>query len=186
MSHGAQRSILVRMKKPLALISFLILAGCVSGGKAPSECPRTGFLAEAKETVFFGSATGVKTAEDIAVHAVLTNLEGLCKLRGDQAVVEFSFDAVARKKKGQPIKQQNLSYFVAVLGPDEAILQRDMFYATIDLSGADVNAEREEHKVRIPIAKGADSGQYKVTVGFTLTPEQAAFKQNLLDAKTQP
>lgn len=139
-------------------------------------------MKEADRIAFFGrpleDAKKGRTPEDVSVAARLANLKGVCKIRGGKARLEFSFDAVAeRKALGKGVPGQNLSYFIAVLGPDEEILQRRQFYTAVEFKDADTGVKTEEHDVTVPLADPARAGLYRVLVGFTLTPEQLEFNK---------
>lgn len=174
------------MKKNFAVLALLALAAC-SGMKDAPSCPEAGFMAEADRISFFGKALedakAGRRAEDVSVSARLANLKGVCKIRGNKAYLDFSVDAVASKTAlGRGVASQNLSYFIAVLGPDEEVLQRRQFYTAVEFKDpdgrdAEVGFKTEEHEIEIPLADLSKAGMYSVLVGFTLAPEQLEFNR---------
>ncbi|MDD9900441.1 MAG: hypothetical protein OXT65_05645 [Alphaproteobacteria bacterium] len=168
----------------LFALTALILSGCASlvPGTTALTCPVTGFMHGAEEIVFFGTASKNPGKDDIAAYATLDGLKGHCRRKSKNNVVaDFDFYTYAKKGgAGDTLRQQNLSYFIAVLAPDESILQRQVFYVTIPLDKENENLVPAQHSVTIPLPPDADASAYKITIGFTMTPEQRAFARKVL------
>jgi hypothetical protein len=71
-----------------------------------------------------------------------------------------------------------LPYFVALLSPEENILQRQAFTVAVEFEDNGIGAVTEEHTIKIPLATGEDGAyKYKVVAGFIMSPEQLAYNK---------
>lgn len=165
-------------KKLLPVMVFctmLLMTGCSGlkeGKVAPSlRCPQTGLMHYADMAVF-KDAAGQETA-----FVALQDFRGGCDFvqKGDKAVditLDLSFYAENRKAD-VPLKQADFSYFIAILGPDEAILTKKIFPLSIEFdkeSGAGLAVENVQQ--HIPLADLELSRRYKIIFGLQLTQEQ--------------
>lgn len=149
----------------LLILSFLALSGCAAlttGGETGPDCPQIGFLnhAEEMETATFGAEFG--------------RLTGTCKVtrQGDirfDLVLPFE---VTKKEGVGTLETLDLPYFMAVLSPDGEVLQRTSFSTKVEFKEALAVTGAEEHTIHLPIRAGAYAEDYKVLIGFALTPEQ--------------
>lgn len=185
-----------------SLAAVLLLAGCA--GKptdAGVACPNTGILQDAGEITVFkqGEAKGI---ENVITSARLANYGGGCAWRDGQVdfALMIDFQAV-QGAEGKSLKRFDFPYFIAVLAPDEQVLQRQSFSTTVPFDNkrqgaAAVDASRtqavylggaglmrEEHTLRLPVPDRASAPQYKVIIGFELTPDQLAFNRDSGDRK---
>lgn len=169
------------MKKFFLLFSLLFLASCASAEEEQvvNPCPGIGFMEFADSAAFFANAAQKPTPDDVAVYATMRNLAGACESSVNERIkIEFAFDLIAQKNKiDYPATQQNLSYFVAVLGPGETVLQRQNFYVTLDFGKEVAASSYEEQMVDLPLAAGTNPQSYNIVVGFALTPEQLSFNK---------
>jgi hypothetical protein len=183
------------MKKIQVLSVLMMLTGCASGKDTGFACPAAGFMPEASSIAFFAHAVKNPSPADVNVYAVLRNLEGSCKTsHNNQTEIALRFDAVAQKTPaGKSISQQNLSYFIALLGPDDTILQRARFYTTVPFTkkktdakniDGDTGISSEEHVIKIPLTKPEDATHDRILIGFLLTPEQLDFNKAYHNALT--
>ncbi len=167
------------MRNFLYLFPVLCLAACASD-KAVFSCPETGLMREAQHAAFFARAAENPTKEDVAVYAELKHPKGECKLKSDGKLdIEMSLAFVAQKVDTSATQEkQNLSYFIAVLDPEENILQRQNFYTSVMFEkDAIIGTSIEEHGLYIPVPEASMAGKYKVVAGFALTPEQLKFNE---------
>lgn len=153
----------------IALLAIILLSGCslLTKEEADFACPKTGFIEDAS-TVTFMAPKGV-TAE-----AVIQGFSGDCSLKDKTtADVTLSLPFVAKRgAAGTSLTTQQFPYFIAVLSPEEKVLQRQTFSAKIDFDNTGIGNSLEEHTIKIPLAAEGTAGRYKVVIGFALTPEQ--------------
>jgi hypothetical protein len=166
------------MKRLLPLFLALALVSCSSGDKGPPPCPEVGFMEDAGKAVFFASAN--PTEADISVRAALPRMSVSCEMSRHGAEVKLGIDIAAERlppAKGLP--KQNLSYFIAAVGPEDQVIRRENYYAAMDFAKGDKAVQTVEHEFAFPVAEPAKAWGYKVLVGFTLTPEQLAFNRGV-------
>lgn len=139
------------------------------------SCPETGLMQDAQELPVFYGDSG--RAEDLAVTGILGGIRGGCNFdTPGQAEMELQIHFGARKgPKGVALRKQVLPYFIAILGPDETILQRAAFSTKVDFDNKETVTTVEEHDLKVPVPSREAAGSYKVVVGFQLTPEQLAY-----------
>lgn len=173
-----------RFKKLLpviALSALLLPAGCGGLKKAENaaalRCPQTGLMRHADLAVF-KDAAGQETG-----FAALQDFRGGCEFarKGDAAVdvsVDLTFYAENRQKD-TPLSRLDLAYFVAILGPDESLLAKEVFPLSVALDGeSGTGLAVENVQQHIPLAENGLAGRYKIIFGLQLTPEQLAENRN--------
>lgn len=159
------------------------------------RCPDTGLIQDAAIMTVFAE-DGPKTHENVVMQGKLANYGGGCTFKN--GMVEFVLEldvAAAQGPKGQTLKRGDFPYFVAVLGPQEEVLQRQSFSTTVPFDNvapaAPVDASRttavrpgksgvmiEQHHLRLPAESKDSLRDQKVVIGFELTPEQLAFNRD--------
>lgn len=180
-----------------SLAAVMLLAGCAGQSKDPGvSCPETGILQDANDITVFNDekAQGI---ENVIASARLANYGGGCVWRDGQVdfALMIDFQAV-QGAEGKALKRFDFPYFIAILSPDEQVLQRQSFSTTVPFdnkrqAAAAVDASRtqavylggagtmrEEHRLRLPVQDRASASQYKVVIGFELSPEQLAFNRD--------
>ena len=112
-----------------------------------------------------------------------------------EVAIRFLDVAAAQGPKGKTLKRGDFPYFVAVLGPQEEVLQRQSFSTTVPFDNvapaAPVDASRttavrpgksgvmiEQHHLRLPAESKDSLRDHKVVIGFELTPAQLAFNRD--------
>lgn len=172
------------MKKiALFCCALALLAGCSMmrhKANATPACPMTGVLRGASFYPVLASDALHLAAADLAASAAIRgSLEGTCKYTSDGEVsvkLVLSF-AGRRGAKGEKLEEYKFPYFIAVLSPDDQILQRQEFSTTVDFDNAGAGISEEDHKIRIPLADRMKGPAYKITAGFRLTPQQVTYNK---------
>jgi hypothetical protein len=146
-----------------ALLAVILLSGCAMFSSSGEDlfCPEVGLIPYA-DTVSLSTAS-----------VVINGFKGTCSFEKDSSVtIDLTLPFAARKKDKAVAKDLKLPYFVAVLSPDEAVLQRQAFSTTVFFDENGLGGSTEEQTVTIPLTAPADAYKYKVVMGFILTPEQ--------------
>jgi len=161
----------------MILCAPLLMAGCSaskkSGEAAALRCPQTGLMRHA-DTAVFRDAEGRETA-----FVALQDFRGNCSFvrKGGDAVnitLDLSFYAENRKTDAER-KQTDFAYFVAILGPDEAVLTKEVFPLSVAFDrekGSGLVVENVQQHIQLTDIGLA--GRYKIIFGLQLTPEQLA------------
>lgn len=139
-------------------------------------CPEAGIMPEANTIPLLQDG---ETPDDVAATGFLGRLTGACNFdKAGEAALEIKIGFAAQKgPKGAKLKKAALPYFIAVLGPDESVLQRAAFSTKVDFDNEATGVTFEEHDLRVPVPTKEQAGAYKVVVGFELTPAQLAFNK---------
>lgn len=164
--------------RSIALLALLFLAGCgVFSKKGPDyACPKTGFVEQADRVTVIPPDPDRKGT---GLSVRLAGFTGDCSYKPKTGLVEENLvlPFVARKGAAETVKSQQLSYFIAVLSPDEAILQRQAFTTTVTFDEGGLGKTEEEHTIKIPLGEPSQAFRYKVLVGFALTPAQLTYNK---------
>lgn len=161
----------------VALLALLGVTGCSNKIQADPICPQTGFIGNT-DTISYVTPD---THELIATGSI-SGFSGECKFKGKKSkelliTLKLPF-SLRVGKAGATLKNKELPYFIAVLGPDETILQRTAFTTTVSFADDGIAHSEEEHVLKIPLPSREDAGRYKVIIGFVLTREQVKYNQD--------
>ncbi|HYD17165.1 MAG TPA: hypothetical protein VEF76_01635, partial [Patescibacteria group bacterium] len=135
-----------------AICALLLLAGCgmsdrisqsVFGDKpALPDCPETGMLPDSGVfPVFKGDG------DEVSATGRVLGVSGTCSAEHPGVIdmeIKIGF-GVAKNDAGFAPKKMALPYFIAILSPDEQVLQRQSFSTKVDFDNADSAASAEEH-----------------------------------------
>lgn len=162
----------------LAFLALFALAGCsyFSDREPPFGCPDTGFVRDTNRATFIEPD---KKKKDPGLVAVLPGFTGECSFK-KAGVVDETVTLPFFMRKGASagaLKEKKLSYFIAVLSPDEEVLQRKEFTTTVVFDETGTGKSEEEHTIAVPVPDHASAFRYKVVFGLTLTPDQLAYNK---------
>jgi hypothetical protein len=162
-----------------ALFGLLALSGCswlpFSSSSTPAApCPSAVILRPLANTAVFGAAPE-RRPENVAFYGLLSEVDRKCEYSGD--AVRMSLDVIIVGQRGPAAKGDavDLNYFVAVTGPDRAILSKKPFAVRIAFDPDQVRSGVTDHiEETIPLAghKGAD---LNVVLGFQQAPDVVDF-----------
>lgn len=118
-------------------------------------------------------------ASDLLLRAEMNGFQGDCSLDGKgNIIVQLKLPITVHKgAAGQGLQKKLLPYFIALVSPEEEIVQRQSFAAKADLAGVDMVAIIEENTITLPPQDKAQTGQYKILIGFQMTPQQLKYNQ---------
>lgn len=158
---------------------LLLLSGC--GGmtaKNQPPCPPTGLMLDATHLTAFDPVSRTDAAHAVVVGRI-DNYRGACRLKDD--VFEFALEIEVGGRKGpaapKDLKRAEFPYFVAIIGPDEDVIQRQSFKSLIAFNKDGFGYSTEKHNLRLPNVDRSEIRQYQVAIGFELTPAQLAFNR---------
>ena len=182
------RNIGTPVRKSLPVLALVALSGCsmFGGGEAkPGEvalaCPQIGIVRELSEVTQF--RPGGKDMTDVTSRAALAEYSGNCEYGSDGVTVNLNLFVLAERGPALQGNQAAYRYFVAVSRPDEETpVSKAEFDSTVEFPRGQTRVvTKEELAPRIPLPKDVNAKNWKVLVGFQLTPEQLDF--NLAQAK---
>jgi hypothetical protein len=166
-----------RAAQGAAFVGLLALSGCSwfsSSSTPPQTCPSAVILRPLANTAVFG--TGAEPRPDnVAFYGLLSEVDRKCDHTGD--AVHMSLDVIVIAQRGPAAKSDavDLTYFVAVTGPDQTIISKKPFTVRIAFDPDQVRSGVTDHiEETIPLAghKGSD---ISLLLGFQQTPQVVDF-----------
>jgi hypothetical protein len=161
-----------------AVFGLLALSGCSwfssSSSKPAEACPSAIILRPLANTAVFGPAPE-RRPENVAFYGLLSEVDRTCEYTGD--AVRMSLDVIVIGQRGPAGKADavDLTYFVAVTGPDRAILSKKPFAVHIAFDPDQVRSGVTDHiEEMIPLG-GHKGGDLNVVLGFQQSPEVIDF-----------
>jgi hypothetical protein len=168
--HPAVPRRALRRGAGMALLGLLLSAcGSSSAPTAPPPCPTTLFLKGAERTAAYLPGTNPRPT-DLQHLAVLTDLAAGCSYDDGGADVALSFNLIAERGPAYggsgPLQ---LTFFVATIGPDQQVLNKELLDATVEFpEGQLLGGTAQELTVRLPAVEPDAGSQYAVYLGFQL------------------
>jgi hypothetical protein len=164
----------------MMMLGVPMLASCASNNSAPPPCPQVAKLTEASYlTRFAGPGNDLTDAvyeakvDGFTSRCFYTNQDDKQAVR-TELKIQFSASR-APKFVGENPKFQ---YFVAITGPNQKPLAREVFDVDVDLSGDKVhNISVDEIEPVVPLGANENGDFYRIYVGFILTEKELAYNR---------
>jgi len=162
----------------LASAAALMLVGCGTFSE-PNEvittCPTTVVLASG-ETLERYRENSQRDLTDLKLHARIGDLRQVCSIRIEERALEMDLALQVLAERGPATPQsepQRLSYFVAVVDPEDRIVSREAFPLELAFPGNARQAMfREELYLKVPVPAGRQVQDFRVVVGLQLTRDE--------------
>lgn len=164
------------MSRYALLAAGLALAATasVANSKVPAHsvsCPSISIL---------GDATRVTVLDEgrIDLKAEIRTPSLGCTVAGSTARSKLSFWVKSAIAPKAPNGARSLPYFVAIISNGQ-VIAKEVFSLKLAFTETEHSLLVKENVARIdiPIASGKQAEDYSVTIGFQLTPEQAAYNR---------
>ena len=143
--------------------------------KAPASCPSAVILRPLSQTAVFGADQPHQPA-GVAFYGALSEVNSECDRSGDS--LRLKLDVVIVGERGPAAAKYNaidLSYFVAVTGPDQAILGKRQFPVRITIPDNTRRAAVSDHLEETIALGGRAPGDLSIVIGFQQSPEAVEF-----------
>lgn len=160
---------------PAALALLLVLAAC-SGDEVPVACPEVVRVQDASRLTRFAE-TG-RDLTDVLFEAELKRLQLFCEY--DAEVVEASLKVTFEALRGPADRRGRapIRYFVAIATRNQDVVLRQEFDLEIPFPGSRTRvAISEELAPRIPLKSGESASDYRIYVGFALSPGEMRYNR---------
>lgn len=181
-----------RIGAGLMAASLLALSGCSdlgsSLGIAPKDpavaalaCPKISIVRDLSEVAQF--RPGGRDLTELESVGKIADYYGNCDYTSTGVTVNVNVLLYAERGPALKGDTAAFKYFVAVAQPDDTILTKTVFDTSVTFaSGQPRGGSREELTPTIPLPKGANvkdwnARDWKVYVGFQLSPEQLEFNR---------
>jgi len=166
-------------------LGVLVLAGCSGMGingapQAPTaalSCPKVAIVRDLAEVTQFRA--GGRDLTDVQSRAALADFSGNCEYASDGVTVNVNVFLVAERGPALQGNQASYRYFVAVAKPGEDTPSaKTEFETSVTFEPGKPRAgTREELAPKIPLPKDTNAKDWKIFVGFQLTPDELAFNR---------
>ena len=166
------------------LLGLMLLSGCgwFSSDEpatrpivAPGACPTAAILRPLTQTAVFAPGQSRQQA-GVAFYGLLSEVDAKCARAGD--ALRLKLDVVVVGERGPAAGTAgavDLWYFVAVTGPDQAILGKRLFPVHIEIPAGAKRAGISDHIEEIIPLGGRSAGELSVVLGFQQSPEAVEF-----------
>ena len=173
---------MVRANVALALSGLVALSGCswlpfstASSGPPAASCPSAAILRPLAQTAVFAPGAA-RQPMGVAFYGILSDVEAKCEQAG--GALRAALDVVVvgeRGPAGGKMDGLDVQYFVAVTGPDQAILSKRSFPVHIAIPADSRRAGVTDHiEETIPLT-GVSPGGLNIVLGFQQSPEIVDF-----------
>jgi hypothetical protein len=140
-------------------------------------CPQTGILSDAADiTTFRGTGTDLT---DMVVDGRITGLSGKCSSPDlDHLQTQISVDMELGRGPAMTGRTADITYFVSVARGDTILDKRDYtLHVAFDNTGGRVRLTGETIDIALPIPGKVTGADYRILVGFQLSPAELAFNR---------
>jgi len=168
-----------RAARSAVLMGVLAISGCgwlgsSSASKPTEACPSTVILRPLANTAVFGPAPE-RRPDNVAFYGLLSEADAKCVYSGDSVRLVLDIVVVAERGPAAKADSADFQYFVAVTGPDQAILSKRPFPVRIVFDTPQKRSGVTDH-IEETIALGGRQGtDLDILVGFQQSPEVVDF-----------
>jgi len=171
----------------VALVSALGVSTCaLFESEVPPPCPRVSVLGDAARLTRFAEGPG-RDLTDVVYEAEMTDVLSSCEHLVDddtgRTVVVIVVAPVVSAVRGPANRdhQARFDYFVTVVGPQEAILNKEAFGLAVQFPGNRTRVRFRDDDppvtVDLPLSPEASALDYRLFVGFQLTPDELSYNR---------
>jgi hypothetical protein len=165
-----------------------LVGACGSTAPAPAPepppCPTALLLEGAERTTVYRAgldARAAPAANDLRYVAVLTDLTSACRYQDEGVEVDLTFSLTAERGPAFGDAPEEATYFIATLGPDGQILNKDRFPAELAFEEGFGGARWSEELTLLLRTVTPETGaDYTLFVGFQLDDAELARRRQPL------
>ncbi len=166
------------------VVALGMLGACQSDAEkaaAAASCPKSVRVQDAAALTRFRPGPG-RDPTDMLVQAEIGQVQLVCASRRDRVdvdlVVQIAVAEGPALAKVAPDRTVKVDYFVAIVGPGNAIVAREVFSADFRFAGNRTRlVSKEELSQRIPLAQPGAGSAYQIAVGLVLSREEVDFNR---------
>ncbi|RJF85214.1 hypothetical protein D3877_06985 [Azospirillum cavernae] len=163
-----------------AAVGLSACSGMGLGPKDPAEallaCPKVSIIRDLSEVTVL--RPGGRDLTDLESRAALADFSGNCEYTSTGVTVNVNVFLIAERGPAMKSDIAKYQYFVALAKPDDSIVSKVYFDTDVTFPAGQPRAgSKEELAPKIPLPKDANAKDWKVYLGFQLTPEQLAFNR---------
>ncbi len=166
-------------RRPAAVAALALgLAACTGDDAPPPPCPQAEPVADAARLVAFRGEG--RDLTDMRFRARIEGVSVTCDYEPDDEEIEADLRVAFSAERGPAIAAETIAftYFVAVTTREQRILAREEFDLRLPLEGNRTRvAAVDELTPRIPLGEDRTGADYRLYVGFALSPEQVEYNR---------
>jgi hypothetical protein len=171
-----------------AVIAMMTLAlsacGMFTASAPPPPCPDVSVLGDAATLTKFVEGRG-RDLTDVLYEARLVDAAGACdydvkKETGEGTLaVEMAVSMEMARGPANRDGKALVHYFVAVTGKNQEVLNKQDFAGTVEFTGNRTQLQWTDEPVYLafPLKKGQTGRDFRIYVGYDLTPEELEFNR---------
>ncbi len=176
----ARKSLRALVVLATAAVGLSACSGLGLGPKDPAEallaCPKVSIIRDLSEVTVL--RPGGRDLTDLESRAALADFAGNCEYTSTGVTVNVNVFLIAERGPAMKSDSAKYQYFVALAKPDDSIVSKVYFDTDVTFPAGQPRAgSKEELAPKIPLPKDANAKDWKVYLGFQLTPEQLAFNR---------
>lgn len=143
---------------------------------AAGSCPKIAILSDAAQLVQADAKAKQTGAIDYVASLGQPKVSCVQATGAVQSSLSFQVEGASGEKQPRPA---SLPYFVAIMDGSQ-VWAKQVFTVTLRFTANERAVKQTEtvERVRIPLKAGKSGGDYRILVGFQLTPEQIAHNRN--------
>jgi hypothetical protein len=169
-----------RLARGAAFFGLLVFSGCswlpFSSSKPAQPCPAAVILRPLANTAVFGPRVeGEPRPDNVAFYGVLSEVDRSCDYSGD--AVRMTLDVIVIGQRGPAAKGDavDLTYFVAVTGPNQQVLSKKTFPVHIAFEPDQIRAGINDHYEETIALGGRKGSDIALDLGFQQSPQVVEF-----------
>ncbi len=161
------------------LLGLLALSGCgwfsSSASPPPAEtCPSAVILRPLANTAVFGPAVE-RRPENVAFFGLLSEVDRKCDVVGDALRIDLDVIVIGQRGPAAKGGSVDLTYFVAVTGPDQSVLSKKPFTDRIAFEPNQIRAGVTDHIEETIALAGRRPSDLSIYLGFQQSPDVVDF-----------
>jgi len=154
-----------------------LLTGCASD-KAQPACPGGVIPADASKVTRFRDATG-RDLTDVISEGTIQDILVQCKYVKNVVDVDLQIAIIAARGPADRSRVAEFEYFVAIVDPQQNIVAKEPFRIRFEFSDNRTQLGAvEQIEPKLPLPDTSKGDQYKILVGFQLTPDELAWNRS--------
>ena len=147
------------------------------GSSGPTlTCPDVSKVGDVSRLTRF--VPGGHDLTDVTFEAGVGQLTGSCSASDGSVVVDLKVEFIASRGPANTTRQAPFTFFVAIVDKADNVLARQEFDSGVEFPGNQTRSSGvEELEQDIPVSNPLQGNQYRVFVGFVLSPEEVAYNR---------
>lgn len=165
-----------------SFVSFVLAAAAVSviacGERREAACPEGSILPGAASVTRFRDGPG-RDLTDVVSSAEVVDIATTCRYDRRGVTVSLQVAIAATRGPADRSRQARYDYFVAITDPEGRIVAKEVFPVQFEFpEGQARTGTVDEIEPRIPLSDPRIAPDYRIHVGFQLTPEELAWNRS--------